>query len=329
MLSVNQVTFKIKKKALLDELSLTVTPGRFYALLGRSGSGKSTLLRMCAGLLQPQSGSIYINKMDITKRENRKNILRLTGYMGPQDGYFPRLQVMEYLEVYAHAQGLFGLAARERCMEVLQMGHLERKAEQLVEEQPITIRRELSFLRAILHRPRLLLLDDPFEGMEIEQKLAMEEMLAMLAEDETTVLMASQSLPEAAQLCSEIGILEKGRIISEGDLSEIVRQARSEALLYLRVTERPEAAVAVLRQEPLVKTISRDGNYIVMHFSGGIREEALLLEKLVKNGVKVYSFCRGQSSLENLLEMEISGEASTGASTGRRKKDGQISKPGL
>ena len=135
MLSVNQLTFKVKNKTLIDELTLNVTPGSFYALLGRKGSGKTTLLRLCSGLLEPQSGNIYINGMDVSKRENKKNILRILGYMGSQDGYFPRLQVMEYLEVYAHAQGLYGLAARERCMEVLQMGHLERRAEQLVEEQ--------------------------------------------------------------------------------------------------------------------------------------------------------------------------------------------------
>ena len=281
MLSVNQLTFKVKNKTLIDELTLNVTPGSFYALLGRKGSGKTTLLRLCSGLLEPQSGNIYINGMDVSKRENKKNILRILGYMGSQDGYFPRLQVMEYLEVYAHAQGLYGLAARERCMEVLQMGHLERRAEQLVEEQSASVRRELSFLRAIIHRPRLLLLDDPFNGMESAQKLAMEELFAILAEDEVTVLMASQSLPDAAHLCGEIGIIEKGRIISEGNLSDILRQARSEALLYLRVCEAPEAAVAILRKEALVRTISRDGNFIVMHFAGGIKDEAALLKKLI------------------------------------------------
>ena len=187
------------------------------------------------------------------------------------------------------------------------MGHLERRAEQLVEEQSASVRRELSFLRAILHRPRLLLLDDPFNGMESAQKLAMEELFAILAEDEVTVLMASQSLPDAAHLCGEIGIIEKGRIISEGNLSDILRQARSEALLYLRVYEAPEAAVAILRKEALVRTISRDGNFIVMHFAGGIKDEAALLKKLIESNVKVYSFSRGQSSLENLLEREISG----------------------
>ena len=99
MLSVNQLTFKVKNKALIDELTLNVTPGSFYALLGRKGSGKTTLLRLCSGLLEPQSGSICINGMDALKRENKKSILRILGYMGPQDGYFPRLQVMEYLEV--------------------------------------------------------------------------------------------------------------------------------------------------------------------------------------------------------------------------------------
>ena len=291
---------------MIDELTLNVTPGSFYALLGRKGSGKTTLLRLCSGLLEPQSGNIYINGMDVSKRENKKNILRILGYMGSQDGYFPRLQVMEYLEVYAHAQGLYGLAARERCMEVLQMGHLERRAEQLVEEQSASVRRELSFLRAIIHRPRLLLLDDPFNGWRVH-KACDGGIVAILAEDEVTVLMASQSLPDAAHLCGEIGIIEKGRIISEGNLSDILRQARSEALLYLRVCEAPEAAVAILRKEALVRTISRDGNFIVMHFAGGIKDEAALLKKLIESNVKVYSFSRGQSSLENLLEREISG----------------------
>ena len=92
MLSVNQLTFKVKNKTLIDELTLNVTPGSFYALLGRKGSGKTTLLRLCSGLLEPQSGNIYINGMDVSKRENKKNILRILGYMGSQDGYFPRLQ---------------------------------------------------------------------------------------------------------------------------------------------------------------------------------------------------------------------------------------------
>ena len=95
MLSVNQLTFKVKNKTLIDELTLNVTPGSFYALLGRKGSGKTTLLRLCSGLLEPQSGNIYINGMDVSKRENKKNILRILGDMGSQDGYFPRLQVME------------------------------------------------------------------------------------------------------------------------------------------------------------------------------------------------------------------------------------------
>ena len=76
MLSVNQLTFKVKNKTLIDELTLNVTPGSFYALLGRKGSGKTTLLRLCSGLLEPQSGNIYINGMDVSKRENKKNILR-------------------------------------------------------------------------------------------------------------------------------------------------------------------------------------------------------------------------------------------------------------
>ena len=128
MLEMSQVAFQIKKKTIVDELSLHVQSGSFYGLLGRKGSGKTTVLRLCAGLLEPASGRILVNGLEPYQRENRRARIRLIGYMGPQDGYFPRLQVMEYLEVYAHTMGLYGLSARERCMEMLQLAGLERKA---------------------------------------------------------------------------------------------------------------------------------------------------------------------------------------------------------
>ena len=100
MLSVNQLKFKVKNKTLIDELTLNVTPGSFYALLGRKGSGKTTLLRLCSGLLEPQSGNIYINGMDVSKRENKKNILRILGYMGSQDGISASNFLISYLNYF-------------------------------------------------------------------------------------------------------------------------------------------------------------------------------------------------------------------------------------
>ena len=98
MLSVNQLTFKVKNKTLIDELTLNVTPGSFYALLGRKGSGKTTLLRLCSGLLEPQSGNIYINGMDVSKRENKKNILR---------AFFSYIQPLLFLQNRVNVNLLF------------------------------------------------------------------------------------------------------------------------------------------------------------------------------------------------------------------------------
>lgn len=308
MLIMDQVTVRIRKKKVADDLSLHAQSGSFYALLGRPDSGKSTVLRLCAGLLKPESGRILINGLDMSQRENQRARYRLIGYMGPQDGYFPRLQIMEYLEVYAHAAGLSGLSARERCMEMLQMAGLERKAEQMVEEQPLGVRRELSLLRAILHRPRLLLLDEPFAGTEISQRLAMEELLSSLSMDGTTIVMASQSLSEVSELCREIGILDKGRVVNQGELSQVLKQARSEAPLYMRLSSGTERAMEVLHRDQQVKTISRDGTHIMVRFTGNSRDEAALLTKLIEAGAGVYSFYRGQSSLEDLLYTGMTGK---------------------
>lgn len=300
MLVLEQVTKEIRHNKVVEELSLHVREGVFCGLLGKPGSGKSVVLGLCAGLLEPSCGNIRIDGCDMKSRENRKLRGRLVGYMGPKDGSYPRLQVLEYLEIYAHAAGLSGLSARQRCMEVLAMAGLERKSERPVEEQSVSVRRQLSLLRAIIHRPKLLLLDEPFAGTQAAQRMAMEELLTNLSAEGMTILMASGSLPEASGLCQELAIMEKGHIVTQGPVGEVLKRSRSEAPLYIRVCGKENKAMEVLHREPQVTSISVDGSHFLVHFLGNAREEAMLLARLAAEGIPVYSFCRGQSSLEDL-----------------------------
>lgn len=302
MLVMEQVTRRTKRSRGLEHFSLHVQPGSCYALVGEAGTGKTQVLQLCAGLLQADEGQIRINGLDMQQRANRRVRNKIIGYAGERDGYFPRLQVLEYLEIFAHAAGMRGLSARERCMETLELMGLEKRKDQLLEEQPRGIRKELSLLRAVLHKPKLLLMDEPFAGVELAQRAVMEELIADLSTQGMTILMTSKSLNEISELCDEIGVMRDGRIVSEGEITKVLSQVRNMAPLYIRVCEDAARAAQVLRKEAQVRTISRDGSHIMVRFDGDEKDEARLLALLNQAGIRVYSFYRAQSSLSDLQE---------------------------
>lgn len=300
MLVLDHISKKSRQSRNIDDVSLHVAEGSFFGLLGTKGSGKSGIIRMCAGLERPDTGKILIDGNDMSASKGSRLRGRLTGYMGKKDGSYSGITILEYLEMYAHAAGLSGLSARQRCMELLLMGGLERRSEQFVNEQTVSIRRLLSLLRAAVSAPKLLLLDDPFAETQMAERLAMEEILANFSAEGMTIFMTSASLQEASELCKEIAIIDRGRITSFGSLNEVLKHTRSESPLYIRVASEVKRTMEILHDEAQVTAVSVDGTRFMVRFIGNEHDEAQLLAKLETCGVPVYSFYRRQSSIEDL-----------------------------
>lgn len=300
MLYMRAVTKKIKHKYLADALDLHAEEGSLYALVGPSGSGKTAALKLCSGIMKPDSGTILINGISMSRNENRKKRSRLIGYMDEHNGVYPNLRVLEYLEFYAHAYGYYGLSARERCLEVLRMAGMERRAEIPMENLPESALRQLEFLRTILHRPPLLLLDDPFSGMDMYERMLTQEILSQLAAEGTTIVLTSKSIPEILEFSHHIGLLGEGRMLAEGTREEVMEKIRVTAPLYLEVRSEQEKTVKLLHDNPRVRSLTWDRNYFVVHFDGNQEQEAKLLRELVDAGIEICSFHRGQGSLEDL-----------------------------
>lgn len=301
MLYMNSVTKKEKNKYLVDGFDLHAPRGSLYALLGAPGSGKSAVLKLAAGLMKPDRGTVTVDGIVMEDEENRKKKSRIVGYMDQENGIYPRLRVLEYLEFYAHIYGFYGLSARERCLELLRMADLERRADTAMDDLPDSSLRCMEFLRTLMHNPPLLLLDAPFLGMDSHDRMMVQEILSQLAAQGTTVVMTSSALTDGMDFCQSIGLIDGGRMMAQGSREEVMGKVRESAPLYIEIGNEREKAVRLLHDDPCVKSLAYDKNYFRVHYAGNRAQEAELLRHLIEEGIAVGSFHRGQGSLEELI----------------------------
>lgn len=300
MLIMHEVEKRIHRRYLADRLNLHATDGSLYALVGKNGSGKTSAMRLCAGLMEPDRGTITIQGLLMDKKENRKKRSSLIGYMDEHSCVVPGLKTLEYLEFYAHIGGKYGLSARERCMELLWMAGLERRADALMGSLAQGTLRQIEFLRTLIHRPPLLLLDEPFADMTTQERQMIQEILSQLAAEGATIVLTSSSIPDVLEFCHQIGLIDEGHMLAEGSRDEVMGKIRESAPLYMEIRNRQELAVQLLYGNPKVTSLTYDRNYFMVHYGGTPEEETLLLRQLIDAGVGVSSFHRGQGSMEDL-----------------------------
>ncbi len=300
MLIMHEVEKRIHRRYLADGLNLHATDGSLYALVGKNGSGKTSAMRLCAGLMEPDRGTITIQGLLMDKKENRKKRSSLIGYMDEHSCVVPGLKTLEYLEFYAHIGGKYGLSARERCMELLWMAGLERRADALMGSLAQGTLRQIEFLRTLIHRPPLLLLDEPFADMTTQERQMIQEILSQLAAEGATIVLTSSSIPDVLEFCHQIGLIDEGHMLAEGSRDEVMGKIRESAPLYMEIRNRQELAVQLLYGNPKVTSLTYDRNYFMVHYGGTPEEETLLLRQLIDAGVGVSSFHRGQGSMEDL-----------------------------
>lgn len=290
--SAEHLSLKKRDGLILDDISLGLEKGCLFGLIGEQGSGKTAFMRIAAGLSKPDSGSVSICGVPVDSRLFKSRRGELVGYMQQAGVRYPGLQLLEYMEFYAHAAGLSGLSGREKCMELLELAGLERKTEQPYDELCAGEKRLAGLARLMLTRPKLLLLDEPFAGVGREYRLLMEEILTGLLMEDATILLTTKDFHSVVDLCSHIGTLREGILTRHGTVEEVLKRNRSELPVHIRVLDGAERAAAVLRSIPEVKTISRERDHLMIRYEGDMEAEARLLQYLGDEGIQVYAFYR-------------------------------------
>lgn len=289
----------------LNGLDMEVKKGDIYGFVGPNGAGKTTTLRIISGLLKSDGGDLWLDGVRTTK-----NILKqksLIGFVPDFFGVYENLNVIEYLEFFAASYGIYGRVGTVRAREVLEMVELSGKEEQMVDSLSRGIQQRLCLARAMIHKPKLLVLDEPNSGLDPRSRKDFQLLLQRLAREDYTILISSHILSELADLCTSIGVINGGVMVQQGKLENIMLAIDSSNPLRITVLNQVPKALELLRQDPQVSRLSVDENKIAAWFSGSREEEAYLLQKLVDAGILVVSFAREHNSLESLF-FHLTGE---------------------
>ena len=309
MLKIEGLKKRFGQAVALDGLDMNVKEGALYGFVGPNGAGKTTTIKIITGLLLPDGGTVTINGMDVTREP--KKVMDKIGYVPDFFGVYDNLKVAEYMEFFASCYGITGLKARRRNMMLLEQVGLDEKADFYVEGLSRGMKQRLCLARALIHDPAILIMDEPTAGLDPRTRYEFKEILKELREQGKTVVISSHILPELSEICTDIGIVDQGRVVLEGTMDDILTQINVSSPLSISVQGNQETAIRILRSHPDVETITIRQEDIVVNFTGDRQDEIMLLQQLVDADVLVYGFVRERGNLESIF-MEITNHEEEG-----------------
>jgi ABC-2 type transport system ATP-binding protein len=232
---------------------MRVEPSSIYGFVGPNGAGKTTTMRIMATLIGADEGRCVIAGTDVGRQP--ASVRGRLGYMPDFFGVYDDLSVQEYLEFYAESYFVPARARKATIADLLELIDLGSKRDELVESLSRGMKQRLGLARCLVHDPDVLLLDEPASGMDPRARYEMREIVKELRQLGKTVLLSSHILPELAELCTHIGIVQDGRIIREGPVDEVLRGMNPGRAIEVRAFGAREAVVGVLAGHPDVTAV--------------------------------------------------------------------------
>ncbi len=283
----------------VNDLEVVIPEGEIYGLIGPNGAGKTTTIRMACGLLEPTGGKVFVAGVEVHEEPERAQ--EFIGYLSDFFSVYEDLKVWEYLDYFAHAYKMPEGDIPARIGEVIAQVGLEVKRDAMIKGLSRGMKQRLGIARAVIHRPRVLLLDEPASGLDPKARLDLRNLLRSLGDLGTTVLISSHILTELEGFCTSIGLMERGRMVRSGTIEEIT--AAESQYRVVRLEWVGDAAAAVesrLKANPKVSGVMVSGAEGVFKFSGSEDELAAALTDLVAGGVRVLSFSEVKQTVEDL-----------------------------
>ena len=312
MIQLDRVTRSFGDTLAVDDISFHVGAGEVLGFIGPNGAGKTTSMRILSTLDTPTSGEAWIDGFSVIDDPDR--VRRRMGWMPDGFGTYPNINCEEYLDFFARSYGLRGknrLRAIRNVMGFTQLNQLSKK--------PISglskgMKQRLCLGRALIHNPKVLILDEPAAGLDPRARIELREMILELANEGKSLLISSHILSELAEVCDRVAIIEKGKLLAIGSVDSLLNKgsedSQEEKLVQLEVKfiSEPSEAVRWFDARNDVALISSTENSVVFNYAACHKRQSKFLAELVSSKIEIYEFSEKQTSLEDVFLSVTRGE---------------------
>ncbi|MBW7905555.1 MAG: ABC transporter ATP-binding protein [Phycisphaerae bacterium] len=296
MVETINLTKRYGKLVALNNLHLKIEEGECFGYIGPNGAGKTTTIRILSTLLQPTWGEARVCGL-VVGYESRK-IRPLIGYVPDFFGAYEDMVVQEYLEFFASAYNITGKKRAQIVGDVLELTDLSYKRDALVDSLSRGMKQRLSIARVLLHDPKILFLDEPASGLDPRARIEMRALLKELHRMGKTIVISSHILPELADLCSTIGILERGELIYQGSVSEALRRARVGTVVHVITPDSQERACTVLGALDGVQSAEVRDGMVVLTLASETRDFSPIARAMLANDLRIHEIKQEEVNLE-------------------------------
>lgn len=302
MIETTGLTKKYGELFAIRDINLKLERGDVFGFIGPNGAGKTTTMRILATLLNPTWGEAYVGGHSIYTKP--KEIRRIIGYMPDFFGVYDDMKVIEYLEFFAAAYRIKGEARRKVCDEVLGLVDLEFKREALVTSLSRGMTQRLGLARVLLHDPEVLLLDEPASGLDPRARIEMRNLIKRLRGLGKTIMVSSHILPELADICNKVGIIEKGELQYNATIEELMQMLRKQRVMRIGIAGDKQQATKLLREQPTVATVDDNGDEtnpsapLRVTLQEEVEDQGELIDALTTAGHRVTLFAEEEIDLE-------------------------------
>ncbi|MHB2019045.1 MAG: ATP-binding cassette domain-containing protein, partial [Candidatus Xenobia bacterium] len=268
VIEIQELTKLYPGEAGVHGLSLSIDPGDAFGFIGPNGAGKTTTIRIMATLLEPTSGSVLVDGYSVV--EAPEKVREVLGYMPDYFGVYDGMRVWEYLDFFAAA---YRKPKKDRAgivSDVLELTDMTPKRDVFIEHLSTGLKQRLCLAKTLIHDPKVLVLDEPASGLDPRARVELKELLRELTRMGKTIFVSSHILPELADFCNKVGILQAGKLLLAGRVEEVVEQvrARSARLINLRTLTSPEAAAEVVKSNPMVGATRLEDGRLQFEYNG-------------------------------------------------------------
>jgi ABC-2 type transport system ATP-binding protein len=312
IIEIEDLSKQYGRRVAVENLNLQVDEGDIYGFVGPNGAGKTSTIRIIVTLLQPTSGKVWVAGNSVSK--NPREVRKVIGYMPDFFGVYTDMKVWEYLDFFGACYRIPQKIRDGLINDLLELVDLEHRRNDMVDTLSRGMKQRLSLARTLVHDPDILVLDEPASGLDPRARVEIRELLLELSRMGKTIFFSTHILADVAQICTNIGIIEAGRLVATGKIDDLQQQVFYQKRIRLIVLSDPNVAEDILNHSANVENVlvnprqgSKERQQIDFTFIAQDEVLSDLLSKLISEGVRIISFSEVSSDIEEVFMQYTKG----------------------